>query len=88
VGDPSFQEHDFEPGIAPNGLFWTIPVSKHSIEAHHGGKGKARLRGHNVPVADYHDIVNAIFGGWADPAPFPRQLRPPLVGARAPATDP
>ena len=66
MGDPNFQEHDFEPGIASNGLFWTIPVSKDSVEAHHG-KGKARLRGHNVAVADYHDIVNAIFGGGPDP---------------------
>jgi hypothetical protein len=66
VGDPNSQEHDFEPGIASNGLFWTIPVSAGSVEAHHGG-GKARLRGHNVAVEDYHDIINAIFGGGPPP---------------------
>jgi hypothetical protein len=68
VGDPSFQEHDFEPGIASNGLFWTIAVSKGSVEAHRG-HGHARLRGHKVAVADYHDIGNAIFGGGPDPVP-------------------
>jgi hypothetical protein len=71
VGDPSFQEHDFEPGIAPSGLFWTIPISKASVEVHHGS-GKARLRGQNVAVTDYHDIINAIFGGG--PAPLPSHV--------------
>jgi hypothetical protein len=68
VGDPSFQEHDFEPGIASNGLFWTVAVSRHSVQAHQGEHG-ARIRGHNVPVNDYHDIVNAIFGGGPTPLP-------------------
>ena len=68
MGDPSFQEHDFEPGIASNGLFWTIAVPKDSVEAHHGN-GHALLRGDNVAVDDYHDIFNAILGGG--PAPLP-----------------
>ena len=68
MGNPDFQEHDFEPGIAPNGLFWTIAVQKGSVEADHG-HGHARLRGHNVAVTDYHDIVNAIFGGGPTPLP-------------------
>jgi hypothetical protein len=68
VGNPSAQEHDFEPGIAPNGLFWTIAVDKGSVEVA-PGKGEARLHGHNVAVTDYHDIVNAIFGGGPTPLP-------------------
>ena len=68
MGDPSFQEHDFEPGIASNGLFWTIPVSKGSVEAHHGHV-HARLRGHNVAVTDYHDFFNAVLGGGPEPSP-------------------
>jgi len=68
VGDPSFQEHDFEPGIASNGLFWTIAVSKDSVHAEHGRRG-ARLHGRNVAVTDYHDIINAIFGGGPTPLP-------------------
>jgi hypothetical protein len=68
VGNPDFQEHDFEPGIAPNGLFWTIAVQKGSVEADHG-HGHARLRGDSVAITDYHDIVNAIFGGGPTPLP-------------------
>ena len=71
MGDPNFQEHDFEPGIASNGLFWTTAMSNESVDADHG-HGHARLRGHNVAVADYHDIINAIFGGG--PAPVPSHV--------------
>jgi hypothetical protein len=71
VGDPNSQAHDFEPGIASNGLFWTIAVSKDSVHAEHGKRG-ARFHGHNVAVADYHDIINAIFGGG--PAPLPSHV--------------
>jgi hypothetical protein len=62
VGDPSSQVHDFNPGIAPNGLFWTMPVTRSAIEVD-PGRGTARFRAENLPVPDYHDIINAIFGG-------------------------
>jgi hypothetical protein len=68
VGDPSFQEHDFEPGIAANGLFWTTAVSRDSVHAEHG-KGGTRLHARNLAVTDYHDIINAIFGGGPTPLP-------------------
>jgi hypothetical protein len=68
VGDPSFQEHDFEPGIASNGLFWTIAISRRSLEVD-PGTGRARLRGQGLAVTDHHDIVNAIFGGGPTPVP-------------------
>jgi hypothetical protein len=91
VGDPSFQEHDFEPGIASNGLFWTIPITKLAIDAH--GGGTARLRAPGVEVTDYHDILNAIFGGGQTPLPShvsfdvrwsgdgrPQKIRDPIYG--------
>jgi hypothetical protein len=68
VGDPSHQRHDFEPGIAPSGLFWTIPIAPAAVEVD-PGSGQARLRASNVPVTDYHDIINAIFGGGPTPLP-------------------
>jgi hypothetical protein len=71
VGDPQFQEHDFEPGIASNGLFWTIAIPTGAVEVSPGA-GTARLRGTDVPVEDYHDIGNAIFGGG--PAPVPSHV--------------
>src|SRR5262249_14254070 len=60
--DPSFQSHDFEPGIAPSGLFWTIQITPSAIDVD-PGSGRARLRADNVPVGDYHDGNNAVTGG-------------------------
>ena len=66
VGDPTQQVHDFEPGIAPSGLFWTIPIAPSAIDVD-PGSGQARLHADNVPVPDYHDFFNAVFGGGATP---------------------
>jgi cytochrome oxidase Cu insertion factor (SCO1/SenC/PrrC family) len=60
VDDPnSLQLHDFEPGIAPSGLFWTIPFPPGQIDAD-PISGRARMRGVQVAVADYHDFFSAI----------------------------
>jgi hypothetical protein len=66
VGDPSAQVHDFEPGIKPSGLFWTIPMpaSAGSVDP---DTGAARFRMQNVAVPDFHDFFNAI-------SPFPSTL--------------
>jgi hypothetical protein len=68
VGDPTRQQHDWEPGIADSGLFWTIPIARASIDVN-PGSGEARLRGQSVEVTDYHDFFNAVFGGGPDPIP-------------------
>jgi hypothetical protein len=57
VGDS--QVHDFEPGIAPSGLFWTVPVPKSAVEASPGA-GNARFHLQSFAVDDYHDFFNAI----------------------------
>jgi len=62
VGD---QVHDFEPGIAPSGLFWTVPVPPSAVSIN-PGRGRARFQMDNVAVPDFHDFFNAI--GFADPA--------------------
>ena len=67
VGDPSVQQHDWEPGIAPSGLFWTIPIDPSAIHVD-PGSGQARMRAKRVPVSDYHDFFNAIS---EDPHPPP-----------------
>jgi hypothetical protein len=59
VGDPSQQVHDFEPGIAPSGLFWTIPIEPGAIKVD-PVTGEARLRAEAVKVDDYHDILSAL----------------------------
>jgi len=66
VGDPSVQVHDFEPGIKPSGLFWTIPVPP-SAATVDPNTGTARFRMQNVAVPDFHDFFNAI-------SPFPSTL--------------
>jgi hypothetical protein len=72
VGDPSRQHHDWEPGIAPSGLFWTIPFSGFAMDAAPGA-GTARLHAQSVAVDDYHDGNNAI-AEHPDPAPIPAHV--------------
>jgi hypothetical protein len=67
VGDPTQQVHDFEPGIAPSGLFWTIPIEPGAIKVD-PLTGEARLRAEALKVDDYHDILNAL-GIVPGPAP-------------------
>lgn len=60
VDDPTSQQlHDFEPGIAPSGLFWTIAVSFGTVQVDPFA-GRARMRGVSVAVGDYHDFFSAI----------------------------
>lgn len=66
VGDPFSQQHDWEPGIAPSGLFWTVPIDPWAIEVD-PRSGRARLHARNVPITDYHDFINAVFGGGPTP---------------------
>jgi hypothetical protein len=66
VGDPTHQQHDWEPGIAPSGLFWTVPIASSAIDVNLG-TGEARLRARGLAIADYHDFFNAVLGGGPDP---------------------
>jgi hypothetical protein len=60
VDDPNtLQLHDWEPGIAPSGLFWTIPISFAAIQVD-PFTGRARMRGVHVAVPDFHDFFSAI----------------------------
>jgi len=68
VSDPTQQVHDFEPGIAPSGLFWTIPIASSAIESS-TGSGNARLHARNLPVTDYHTFLIAV--GLSEPPPSP-----------------
>jgi hypothetical protein len=58
VGDPSQQVHDFTPGIAPSGLFWTIPIEPGAIKVD-PRTGEARLRVQALKTLDFHDIFNS-----------------------------
>jgi hypothetical protein len=66
VGDPTTQVHDFEPGIKPSGLFWTIPVpSTAATVSPSTGAGRYRIQ--NLAIPDFHDFVNAV-------SPFPSTI--------------
>ena len=64
--------HDFEPGIAPSGLFWTIPIEPGGIKVD-PATGEATLRAQAVKVQDFHDILNAL-GIVPGPAPVPSRV--------------
>ena len=63
---PGAQIHDLNPGIRPDGLFWTIAVPEDSIEINFE-QGRASLEARDVPIEDYQTITNAFFGDG--PAP-------------------
>jgi hypothetical protein len=57
------QIHDLNPStFPPLGLFWTLQIPDDSVHVELG-KGSATLQASDVPIFDYHDIPNAIFGG-------------------------
>jgi len=44
------------------GLFWTIALPEGSVEVHLG-KGSATMEAADVPIFDYGNIPNSLFGG-------------------------
>jgi hypothetical protein len=63
------QIHDLNPStFPPTGLFWTIEIPGDGIQVHLG-KGFASMEANNVPILDYGDIGNALFGGGPSPTP-------------------
>jgi hypothetical protein len=68
VGDPTQQVHDFEPGIARSGLFWTISIAPSAIDVG-PESSRARLHADNVPVTDFHSFFIAV--GLSEPPPRP-----------------
>ena len=72
MGDPFQQQHDWEPGILPSGLFWTIPISPSAIYAN-STTGAAMLRASSLAVPDYGNFFNAI-SPTPDPPPIPSHV--------------
>lgn len=66
---PGAQIHDLNPStFPPTGLFWTIEIPGDGIDVHLG-KGIADMMADDVPILDYGDIENALFGGGPAPTP-------------------
>ena len=64
--------HDFEPGIAPSGLFWTIPIPSSAIDVS-PGSGRAHFHMDNLAVPDWHDFFNAVSPS-PNPPPVPSHV--------------
>jgi hypothetical protein len=60
VFDGSVQTHDFNPGITPQGVFWTIPFAEGAVRDINVGAGAAEMQATNVDVDDYFNLVNAL----------------------------
>jgi hypothetical protein len=54
------QIHDYDPGITASGLFWTIAIPDHSVEAELED-AEARLHLSNLSINDYGSIPNGLF---------------------------
>ena len=61
----SNQVSDFNPGIRPSGLFWTVPVRENAIltELDDGATPSATLDVADLDVEDYHNLNNALHDG-------------------------
>jgi hypothetical protein len=59
--DFSNQVHDFDPGIAPSGLFWTIRIPNGRVHVDLD-KATASMVIGNADILDYFNIPNALFG--------------------------
>jgi hypothetical protein len=49
-------------------LFWTLQIPDSSVKVKLG-KGEATLQATDVPIFDYGDMTNALFGGGPPPIP-------------------
>jgi hypothetical protein len=68
-GPGSPQIHDLNPStFPPTGLFWTLEIPDDGIQVQ-PGKGFASMEANNVPILDYGNAVNALFGGGPPPTP-------------------
>jgi hypothetical protein len=66
---PGAQIHDLNPSLFPPvHLFWTIEIPRDAVEVDFE-EGKASMELFNIPILDYGDIPNALFGGGAAPIP-------------------
>jgi hypothetical protein len=60
--DFSNQIHDFNPGIAASGLFWTQSLPDGAVEVH-PGSGSATMSATDLSIEDYGNVANALTDG-------------------------
>jgi hypothetical protein len=65
--DFSNQVHDFNPGIAPNGLFWTVLLPDDALSVDLAA-GTAEMHVQSLEVLDGYNVISSIGGGPTEPA--------------------
>lgn len=85
--DPANQIHDFNPGITPSGLFWTIPVSDERVRVDLDD-ASAALKLEDADVEDYTTLGNALADGPSVPAEVSFHVRWQGVERRVQRRDP
>jgi hypothetical protein len=90
-GTPATQVHDFNAGILPSGLFWTVPAGGDQLRVSRDG-GRATLELQDVAVIDSFQFFGPnqvpasldVRVQWRARGPFARRG----AGHAVPATDP
>jgi hypothetical protein len=66
---PGAQIHELNPStFPPTGLFWTIEIPGDGIQVNLGN-GAASMEADDIPILDYGNLANALFGGGPAPTP-------------------
>ena len=81
------QIHDYNPGIAPNGLFWTIPIGSDAIEFDLEA-GTARFHASHMHIPDFRDFVNSLYPATSVPAVVSFDVRWQDVQSRSHGSQP
>ncbi len=72
--DFSNQVHDFNPGIAPSGLFWTIRIPDESVEINLDN-ATASMKLSDVELRDHFNVPNSLLRGPSVPADLSFHMR-------------
>ncbi len=75
------QIHDFNPGIAPSGLFWTQTVSEETVQDE-SGQATASFNVTDLPEQDFFNLANALHDGSSVAATVSFSMR--WVGTSSP----
>jgi len=68
------QIHDFNPGIAPSGLFWTIRIPDESVEIDLDN-ATASMKLSDVELRDFFSIPNSFMRGSSVPGDISLHMR-------------
>jgi hypothetical protein len=83
---PQNEIHDYNPGVFPSGLFWTIRIPDESVEIDLD-EATASMDMSDLETRDFHDLVNTLQRGPSVPADVSFRIRWSGVKARVKLRD-